>query len=117
MTIEKETAMPFVHISMFPRTKEVKEALAKELPLILTSPIPGQEERNVRFLLKYRLAHLAQSTEDLLHILVDLVRHPKKIAAIRQRARLIAHPHSAWEASRVIFDLINLRGSFARPIS
>ncbi len=92
------------------------EALAKELPMIVTSPIPGQEERNVRFLLKYQLARLAQSPEDLLHTLIDLVRHPKKIASMRQRARLIAKPHSAWEASRLIFDLVNRRGSFAPPI-
>ncbi len=93
------------------------EALAKQLPLILTSPIPGQEERNVRFLTRYQVARLVQSPEDLMHAVVDLVRHPKKMESMRQRARLLSKPHSAWEASRLIFDVVHLRGAFARGIS
>ncbi|MCG3205953.1 MAG: Processive diacylglycerol beta-glucosyltransferase [Elusimicrobia bacterium] len=93
------------------------EALAKQLPLILTSPIPGQEERNVRFLTKHHVARLVDTPEDLIHAVVDLVRHPKKIESMRQRSRLISKPHSAWEAARVIFDVVNQRGSFAQRIS
>ncbi len=93
------------------------EALAKQLPMILTSPIPGQEERNVRFLTRYKVAKLAHSPEDLQILLLDLFRHPKKIESMRQRAKLVAKPHAAWEASRLMFDLIHRRGSFAHPIS
>ena len=93
------------------------EALAKQLPMILTTPIPGQEERNVRFLTRHQVARLAQTPEDLLHTVVDLFRHPKKMESMRQRARLLSKPHSAWEAARLIFDVVNLRGSFARMIS
>lgn len=89
------------------------EALAKQLPLILTSPIPGQEERNVRFLTRYQVARLAQTPEDILHAVVDLARHPKKIASMRQRSRLLSRPHAAWEAARLIFDITHSRGSFA----
>jgi processive 1,2-diacylglycerol beta-glucosyltransferase len=89
------------------------EALAKQCPLILTSPIPGQEERNVRFLTKHQVAKLARSPEDLIHTVSDLLRHPKKIQSMRQHAKIISKPHSAWEASRLIFDLINKRGTFA----
>jgi processive 1,2-diacylglycerol beta-glucosyltransferase len=88
------------------------EALAKQLPLVLTSPIPGQEERNVRFLTRHQAARLAQSPEDLLHTVMDLIRHPKKIEAMRQRARLLSKPHSAWEAARLIFDVALHRGAF-----
>jgi len=93
------------------------EALAKQVPMILTTPIPGQEERNVRFLTRYQVARMAQTPDDLLHAVVDLVRHPKKMESMRRRARLLSKPHSAWEASRLIFDVVNLRGSFARGIS
>jgi UDP-N-acetylglucosamine:LPS N-acetylglucosamine transferase len=68
----------------------------------------------VRFLTRYQVARLAQTTEDLLHAVVDLVRHPKKMDSMRQSSRLISKPHSAWEASRLIFDVVNSRGSFAR---
>ncbi len=35
------------------------EALAKGLPMIITNPIPGQEERNARYLLKHGVAEEA----------------------------------------------------------
>jgi processive 1,2-diacylglycerol beta-glucosyltransferase len=89
------------------------EALAKQIPMVLTNPIPGQEERNVKFLTKHQVAKVARSTEDLVHIVTDLLRHPKKRESMRQRAKIIAKPHSAWEASRLIFDLIHKRGAFA----
>lgn len=87
------------------------EALAKGLPLILTNPIPGQEERNVRFLTKHQVARVARSPEELIYAVTDLLRHPRKVAAIRQRARLIARPFSAWESARLVLDILNRRGA------
>lgn len=86
------------------------EALAKELPMVLTDPIPGQEQRNVRFLTKHGVARLANSRDELIHLITDLFRHPKKISAMRQRARLIGKPYAAWEAARSIFSLLNRYG-------
>lgn len=90
------------------------EALAMQVPMILTEAIPGQEERNLRFLTRCKVCRIAHNPEDLLHTITDLMRHPKKLLSLRQRAKLIAKPHSAWEAARLIFDLINRRGSFAQ---
>jgi processive 1,2-diacylglycerol beta-glucosyltransferase len=89
------------------------EALAKGLPLILTNPIPGQEERNVRFLTRHQVARVARDTDELIHAVSDLLRHPKKIRQMRQRARMVAKPFSAWEAARLIFDAMNRRAAFA----
>ncbi len=89
------------------------EALAMQLPMILTNPIPGQEERNVDFLTRHRVARFAQNAEELIHTVHDLLKHPKNLLQLKQRSRLISKPHSAWEAARLIFDLINKRGSFA----
>jgi processive 1,2-diacylglycerol beta-glucosyltransferase len=83
------------------------EALAKQLPMVLTNPIPGQEERNVKFLMRHQVARVARSHEDLVYAVADLLRHPKKNHLLQQRARLISKPHSAWESARLIFDLIN----------
>lgn len=90
------------------------EALAKQLPLVITTPIPGQEERNVRFLTRHKAARLAQTPEDLLHTIVDLIRHPKKISDMRQRARLLGKPHSSWEAARLILNAAQHRGPFEK---
>jgi processive 1,2-diacylglycerol beta-glucosyltransferase len=86
------------------------EALAKELPMVLTDPIPGQEQRNVQFLARHGVARLANTNEELIHLVSDLLRHPKRISAMRQRSRLLGKPYSAWEAARSIFSLINRHG-------
>ena len=39
------------------------EALAKGLPMIISNPIPGQEERNARYLLKHGVAEQADEPE------------------------------------------------------
>ncbi|MCB4755439.1 MAG: UDP-N-acetylglucosamine 2-epimerase [Elusimicrobia bacterium] len=90
------------------------EALALQLPLIVTNPIPGQEERNVNFLLRHHVAALARTSDELIHAVSDLLRHPKKIMQLRARARLVSKPYSAWESARLIFDLINRRGTFSQ---
>ena len=83
------------------------EALAKQLPMILTNPIPGQEERNVQFLTKHGAARVVRNNEDLVHQVSDLLRHPKKTSTMKQRARMIGKPYAAWEAARSIFSLVN----------
>src|ERR1019366_766977 len=41
------------------------EALAKGLPMIITNPIPGQEERNARYLLKHGVAEQADDPAEI----------------------------------------------------
>lgn len=85
----------------------IAEALAKQVPMVLTNPIPGQEERNVKFLTRHHVARVARSNEDVVHAVADLLRHPRKNLEMRQRIRLISKPHSSWECARLIFDQIN----------
>ncbi len=85
------------------------EALAMQLPMILTNPIPGQEERNVRFLTRHNVAMLARTPEDLIMSVSTLLRYPKKLMALKLRSKMISKPHSAWEAARLIFDLVHNR--------
>lgn len=82
------------------------EALAKQLPMVITNPLPGQEEKNVSFLTRHRVAIYAQTQEDVIHSASDLLRHPKKIQAMRHHIRWVAKPHAAWEAARTIIDLV-----------
>jgi processive 1,2-diacylglycerol beta-glucosyltransferase len=89
------------------------EALAKGLPMILTYPIPGQETRNAKFLVRHKVARLAQSEPEIKKSVKELLQFPRKLHQMRTAAESIAEPHSAWEAARLIFDLINLRGPFA----
>jgi len=94
------------------------EALASRVPLIAINPIPGQEERNVNFLLRHRAARIARTTEDLKKNLLDLFRYPSKLEFMRQQASHIARPLSSWEAARLIFDQIkNVDSSYEESAS
>lgn len=60
------------------------EAMAKELPMIIINPIPGQEERNVEFLLNNGLAVLTSSTYTVAEALFQLFTNPKRIQGLKE---------------------------------
>ena len=74
------------------------ECLAMHLPMILNSPIPGQEERNADYLLEQGAAMKASDAVTLEYRLRDLLASPAKLATMRQNAKRIARPHAARDA-------------------
>jgi processive 1,2-diacylglycerol beta-glucosyltransferase len=68
------------------------ECLARSLPLVVFSPIPGQEERNADYLLEQGAAVKA-ATMDLLEYRVrELVEDPPRLAKMRASAAAISRP-------------------------
>lgn len=69
----------------------VSEGLAKGLPLILVNPIPGQENRNVEFLLNNGLATLATSAfpadECVYQLMTNTVHHSNMLENIKAAGR------------------------------
>lgn len=65
----------------------VSECLAMGLPMILYQPVPGQEERNADYLLEQGVALKAGDPATLDYRLLDLLRHPERLASMRSRAR------------------------------
>jgi processive 1,2-diacylglycerol beta-glucosyltransferase len=74
------------------------EALARELPMALVEPIPGQEERNADHLLEAGAAIRCNNLPAAAWKIATLVDQPEKLRAMKQAARGMAHP----EAARVI---------------
>ena len=74
------------------------EALARELPMALVEPIPGQEERNADHLLEAGAAIRCNNLPAAAWKIGALVDQPEKLRAMEQAARAMAHP----EAARVI---------------
>ncbi len=71
------------------------EALAAGLPMVLLRPLPGQEERNLRYLTA-RGAALQTTHGDEMVKVVDDVLHDERIALrLRAGARSLAHPDAA----------------------
>lgn len=78
------------------------ECLALGLPMILNSPIPGQEERNADFLLEQGVALKASDAVTLEYRLRHLLQHPARLAEMRARARALARP----SAARQVLDTV-----------
>ena len=71
------------------------ECLALGLPMLLSAPIPGQEERNADFLLEQGVALIAADAVALEYRVRHLLAHPAKLADMRARAIKLARPHAA----------------------
>lgn len=85
----------------------VSEALASGLPMILTHPIPGPEERNIRYLVHHRVAVHAQSLEEVPALTARLLSQPKRRAEMSQRARELSRPdssHAIAQVGRALLD-------------
>jgi processive 1,2-diacylglycerol beta-glucosyltransferase len=73
----------------------VSECLAKGRPMLLVSPIPGQEERNADYLLEAGAAIKAVDGATLAFKLARLRAEPARLAAMGEAAHKIATPHAA----------------------
>ena len=79
------------------------ECLALGLPMIINSPIPGQEERNADFLLEQGAALKAIDAVTLEYRVKYLLEHPEKLADMRQRAKALGRPDAAAKVLERVF--------------
>lgn len=73
----------------------VSECLARHKPMLLVSPIPGQEERNADYLLEAGAALKAADTATLEFKLGQLLADPGKLRAMGEAAHRTGRPHAA----------------------
>ena len=71
------------------------ECLAMGLPMILVSPIPGQEERNADFLLEQGAAMKACDANAVAWRVNLLLNDPVRLNIMHEKARLLGRPDSA----------------------
>ncbi|WP_462410776.1 MGDG synthase family glycosyltransferase [Neobacillus sp. Marseille-QA0830] len=84
------------------------EALAKELPLLLYRPLPGQEEDNAKFLVESGLALLAENDEDLISKVTGIMEDTKPLDLMRQRSRLFHSKSASLDALEAIIQTRHL---------
>jgi processive 1,2-diacylglycerol beta-glucosyltransferase len=73
------------------------ECLAMGLPMVLTVPIPGQEERNSAFLVGCGAAMTASTTDEVCREVCDLLADPDRLARMRAAALRAARPRAAFD--------------------
>ena len=93
----------------------VTEALAKTLPIIVVSPIPGPEERNTKFLLNSGAAVLSDKHVPISDAVYAVLGQPGRLALMRQAISAIALPNAATEISRFALELAE-REAPPRPL-
>lgn len=76
------------------------ECLAVGLPMLVVSPIPGQEERNADYLLEAGAALKAHDLAGVDFRVRQLLTAPKRLAGMRERALAIATPQAAQTVLR-----------------
>lgn len=82
----------------------VSECLASGLPMILNSPIPGQEERNADFLLEQGVALKASDPVTLEYRVRYLLEEPEIMQAMRARARALGRADAARRTLNAILS-------------
>ncbi|MBU1913465.1 MAG: UDP-N-acetylglucosamine 2-epimerase [Candidatus Omnitrophica bacterium] len=83
------------------------EALAKNLPMIIIHPIPGQETKNTDFLLQQGVALRAEDEEDVAVLMQELFSNSVKLDEMRRKANLTKKPNSATDIAQLILHAIN----------
>ena len=71
------------------------EALASHLPMVVVSPIPGQEERNSDHLLEEGIAIKANDMITLPFKIDRLLGDPARLQSMRENAARFSHPNAA----------------------
>lgn len=72
------------------------EALAKKLPMVLVSPIPGQEMRNAHLLAQKGVALLAKSAEEAARKAADLLGDGDRLDRMKERMDQLGRPDSSF---------------------
>ena len=80
----------------------VSECLAKHRPMLLVSPIPGQEERNADYLLEAGAAIKAVDAATLQYKLGRLLAEPERLRSMSAAAARIARADAAAQVVRLI---------------
>jgi processive 1,2-diacylglycerol beta-glucosyltransferase len=79
--------------------------MAKGLPMIVISPIIGQETRNSDFLTSQGAAIRIDSIDGLKAVLEDLASHPERLKAMRDAIARISKPRACYDVAKLALEL------------
>ncbi|MBI2447801.1 MAG: hypothetical protein HYV48_04670, partial [Candidatus Omnitrophica bacterium] len=82
----------------------VAESLAKDLPMIIVSPIPGQEARNCRLLVRYGASIELNRVSQIDAALLKMTSSPDILNKMRGSILSIAKPNGARDVVRMVLN-------------
>jgi len=77
------------------------EALSAGLPMIVTHPIPGPEERHVRYLMQQGVAVEAKNLEEIPQLVTRMLSKPENLAELSRRQKDMSRPDAAHAVAQV----------------
>lgn len=85
----------------------ISEALVKQLPIFIMSPIPGQEERNARFLVNSGVAVRILPDENINNIFYQVLDNPLRLKHMKEMASYLARPYAAKDIVGLMEELMS----------
>ena len=95
----------------------ISEALIKEVPILLISPIPGQEERNANFLINSGVAARISKKENIENVLCQVIDNPVRYKQMKEMSKVLAKPHSGQDTVNLMEILTKLNKDFLQNTS
>ena len=84
----------------------VAEALSKGLAIVIAGCLPGQEERNSRFLVNEGAAIKADEGKEVAAIVGELLRNPQRLSSLQAKAGELSGPNASSEIARIILEAV-----------
>ena len=80
------------------------ESLASNLPMVIINPIPGQEEKNAKFLVKNGIAIWIKKDDNVIEILENLFSHPETLNKMKENTKKLAKLHSTQDICDILLN-------------
>lgn len=93
----------------------VAEALVKRIPIIIMSPLPGQEERNANFLMNNGAAARLYPGDDIENILHQILDNPVRLRQLKEMSALLARPDAA-ERTAALMESMSGRHVYSKSL-
>ena len=81
------------------------EALAKEIPIIMLDPIPGQEDRNKEFMLNNGIALNVSSSYGIEEVIYQLKNFDYKLANLKNNMKYVKKPNSTRDLCEFLLSI------------
>ena len=80
------------------------ECLASHLPMVIINPIPGQEEKNAKFLVKNGVAIWIKKNDDIYEVLKNLFSNSQTLEVMSKNSEKLAKIHSTQNICDVLLS-------------
>jgi 1,2-diacylglycerol 3-beta-galactosyltransferase len=89
----------------------ITEAINAELPIILYSRLPGQEEGNVEYVVSEGVGVWAPQPNLIVSALWDWIKYPEKRQKAILACRRLARPHAAREIAQILVEHVGIEAT------